>query len=432
MLNETMVEHRLNVLSVSTMFPSSGLPQFGVFVRYRLQHVASRCNLRVVSGVPTFPIVTRLLGRYRRRLDIARSEVHGEGPTRIDARYPHFLSVPKFLKPLDGFLLAAAVYRECLRLRVEGFAPDLIDAHLAFPDGFASVLVGALIDTPVAITVRGHDVNDMRHHPVRWSMTKFALSRADLVLSVSKTLLDEAIKAGARPPMARAVTNGVDPSVFHPLDQRECRRRLGLPIDRKIVVSVGHMIERKGFHVLIEALSLIPVEERPLLVIVGGRGEEFDFRPRLDEQVNRLSLHDDVLFTGTRLNTEICPYYNAADVSALASSREGWPNVLFESLACGRPVVATDVHGNSECLSRPEYGILVPERSGSAFAHSLTEALWHRTWDSAQLVDYAAQNTWNRVGEFHMSELSRMFVKRCSSKRGPLDRALFRTRDPRQ
>lgn len=421
MLVGTMVERRLNVLSVSTMFPSAGLPHFGVFVRYRLQQVASHCNLRVVSGVPTFPLVTRLLHRYRRRLIIGKKEIHGGGPTRIDARYPHYLSVPKVLKPLDGLTLAMAVYRECRRLAQEGFAPDVLDAHLAFPDGFASILVGTFLDIPVSITVRGHDINDMQQHAVRWWMSKFALSRADLVIGVSRALLDEAVEAGSPMERARVIPNGVDLSLFRPLNQTDCRSKLDLPLDRKIVVTVGHLIERKGFHVLVEALSLISAAERPLLLIVGGRGEETDYRPRLEKQVDRLGLGNSVRFTGAIPNRDLAPYYGAADISALASSREGWPNVLFESLACGRPVVATDVYGTSECLNQPDFGTLVTERTGTAFARALTAALWHRSWQADTMVEYAARNTWASVGEAHMEALRQAVESRGQSDQPPIE-----------
>ena len=106
----------LQVLSVTTMFPSSGLPRFGVFVRHRLRWVASRARLVVASGVPVFPLATRLLARYRPRLRIGRQEIHGDGPTRIDARYPRFLSIPALLKPLDGLTLALSLARLWRRL----------------------------------------------------------------------------------------------------------------------------------------------------------------------------------------------------------------------------------------------------------------------------------------------------------------------------
>jgi glycosyltransferase involved in cell wall biosynthesis len=220
------------------------------------------------------------------------------------------------------------------------------------------------------------------------------------------------------------VSNGVDPALFHPLDKARCRVELGLPADRKIVVSVGHMIERKGFHVLIEAISLMPPLRRPVLVLIGGRGEETDYRPHLDAFVEKLGVRGDVLFTGGLLNTELCPWYNAADISALASSREGWANVLLESLACGRPVVATDVWGTRECLCHPEYGILVGERSGPAFARALDEALWERGWDAETLTAYAHENTWDRVGERHLAELARAVADYPRGTRGLAGRAL--------
>jgi glycosyltransferase involved in cell wall biosynthesis len=368
--------------------------------------------------VPVFPIMTRLVPRFRARLRIPQQQIHGEGDVTIDARYPRFLSVPGVIKPLDGFTLAASLRRLCRRLEPERFRPNVIDAHLAFPDGFAAVLLGALTDTPVTITVRGHDLNFMRQFPVRWAMTKFALRRAQRVIGVCQALVDAAVEAGAEPGRSLTVSNGVDTDLFHPTDREEARRRLGLPLDRPVVVSVGAIIERKGFHVLIDAVARIPKERRPLLAIVGGPGEEPDYRGKVDALVERLDLRDDVHFAGAVENHELRPWYNAANLSALASSREGWANVLLESMACGVPVVATDVWGTPECICRPEYGTLVPERTGEAFAHALDEALHERTWDADALVRYARENTWEAVGARHLAALEAAIEEHRAATRG--------------
>lgn len=400
---------RLRVLSVSTMFPSDGLPVHGVFVRHRLQALARYADVRVVSPVPVFPVATRVVPKYRPRLAIPREQVHGgDGRPPLFATYPRFLSVPAVLKPLDGPALAAAVRAEMRRLRAEGFVPDIIDAHLAFPEGFAAALIAARTGLPFTVTLRGHDINDLHRYPVRWRQVAFALRRATRVFGVCRALVDGAIALGVRPEDTAVITNGVDPRIFRPVDRAAARRALGLPADAPIVLSVGHMVPRKGFHVLVDALAEMTARGRTdvHMVFVGAAGEEGDFVGEVKRRVAAHGLEGRVHFAGAVRNDELNRYYSAADVFALASEKEGWPNVLFESLACGTPVVATRVWGTPECVRSDRYGLLVDERTGPAFAARLGEAL-DREWDRDALVRYARANDWDDVARRVVRELER-------------------------
>lgn len=341
----------------------------------------------------------------------------------LTAHYPHFLSVPGFVKPADGVALAEAFLREMRRLeQEEGFVPDLIDAHLAFPDGFAAALVAKWTGLPFTITLRGHDINDLPRFPVRWAQVKYALSKADRVIGVCRALVDGAIDAGMDPAKGVAIANGVDPVRFAPIDKVAARKALGLPLDVPLVVSVGHMVERKGFHILVDALDQLKQRGRDdvHMVFVGGAGEEGDFVQQVREKVSSAGLTERVHFTGAVVNTELPRYYSAADVFALATAKEGWPNVLFESLACGTPPVITEVWGTPECLCRPEFGVLVKERTGAAFADGLAKAL-DTDWDSDLLVRYARANTWATVGRRTVTEFERTMGVRAGVSQAQLD-----------
>lgn len=410
---------RLRVLSISTMFPSDALPVHAVFVRNRLREVAPYVDLRVISPVPAFPLAARLVGRYRARLDIPGEQVHpapGAKPDparRLFVRYPHFLSVPGVLKPGDGVTLAATIRREVARYRaIEGFAPDLLDAHLAFPDGYAAVLAARSLKLPVTITLRGHDINDLPRFPVRWRQVKYALRHATAVFGVCRALIDAAVEAGADPETSMPITNGVDATRFRPISDAAAslRAELGISPAARVVLSVGHMVARKGFHVLVDALAHMDRAGRSdvHMVFIGAAGEEGDYTREVRERVDAAGLTARVHFEGAVPNDELPRYYSAADVFALASEKEGWPNVLFEALACGTPPVATRVWGTPECISRPAFGTLVDDRAGAAFARALTDAL-DRDWDTQLLVRYARANRWADVGRRMAVELYRAY-----------------------
>jgi glycosyltransferase involved in cell wall biosynthesis len=375
------------------MFPNKAQPVHAVFVRNRISRVARKCKVHVLSPIPWFPL-DGFVPKYRHRKSIPRSDTIDGMPVE----YPRFLSIPAILKPLDGFFLFISVWLTARRIRKE-FDFDLIDAHLAFPDGFGCALLARLLRKPLTITLRGHDVNDVPRFPVRCRQVQHALKRADRVIGVADALRQAAVDLGCDESKTVTISNGVDADVFQTCPRLEARQRLNLPLDRRIVLSVGHLVERKGFHLIVDALDQIRRldEEVPYLVVVGGPGEEGDYSGVIRERIESQRLEKDVLLAGPQLNHTLCDWYNAADVFCLASSKEGWANVLLESLACGTPVVGTKVWGTPEVICSPDYGILV-ERTKESIAGGLIQA-FETEWNRRAISTYARSQTWEHVAD---------------------------------
>jgi glycosyltransferase involved in cell wall biosynthesis len=194
--------------------------------------------------------------------------------------------------------------------------------------------------------------------------------------------------------------NGVFPDLFYPIDRDEARRRLGLPKDKKIILSIGHLVVRKGFHHIIDALAILNSSGKKdiFLVIVGDPGIEGNLKTKLNEQIQRLGLTKQVLLAGAKPYKELYLWYNAADIFCLASSKEGWANVLLEALACGIPVVTTSFWGNKEVIQSDSLGILVDSQHPVKLSQALDKAL-RKKWDRKAIVDHARQNSWQRVAE---------------------------------
>lgn len=382
----------LRVLTFTTLFPNGEQPQHGLFVRARIRELARLCELKVVAPVRWFPGASLCHRRYAAYARVASYEWQ-EG---LEVYHPRAFTFPRIGKALDGLLLFLSTVWCVWRLR-RRFAFDLIDAHWAFPDGFAAVLLGLLFRVPVTVTVRGDDLSVFPKYPVRRRLIAWTLRRAARVIAVCDALRQAALRLGSTPERTVVVGNGVDVARFFPLDSLSTRARLGLPRDRRLILSIGHLCERKGFHLIVEALRLL--HDRGLsdvgLVVVGGDGEEDDFRATLQCTIHRMNLDADVFLVGPRANEELTQWYAAGDVFCLASSREGWPNVLLEALACGKPVVATRVWGTPEVIVSSDYGILV-ERNSAAIADGLEQALI-RPWDKEALVAFAGRRTWRDV-----------------------------------
>ncbi len=373
----------------SSLFPHSGAPGAGLFIRERMFRVGQELPLVVVSPKPWFP-GQGLLRRFRPhfRPPAPRFELQ-DG---VEVYFPRFLSLPGFLRRFDGISMALASYRLVKRLKARK-GHNLIDAHFAYPDGYAATRLGRWLDLPVTVTLRGTEVPHSHQPPLCRRLVKGLLD-ADWIFSVSNALKEHVVALGVPPERIQVVGNGVDVVKFHPLPRDECRRALGLEGVGPVLVTVGALVERKGFHRVIELLPQL-LEKYPGLIYlaIGGPGPEGDWSERLRQQVHALGVEEHVRFLGAMDPNELKRPLSAADLFVLATSNEGWANVFLEALACGLPVVTTDVGGNSEVICKEELGIVVPFGDPEALARALGEAL-ERTWNREVIVAHARENSW--------------------------------------
>lgn len=385
----TVTNRPTHIVVLSSLFPSRLQPGAGLFIRERMFRVGERIPLSVVAPSPWFP----LQGLLRRLKPHFRPGApRYEKQSGIDVWFPRFLSIPGVLKGLDGWLMALGAYATLRRLKRAGRL-DIIDAHFAYPDGYAASLLGRWLQVPVTITLRGTEarhVEDVRLGPLLLQ----ALHRAARVFSVSESLKKLVVARGATPAKIEVVGNGVDTVRFSPRDRACARSALGLSATAPVLISVGGLVPRKGFHRVIEVLPQL-LQKFPALIylVVGGPSAEGDNRADLERQVADLGVHDSVRFLGPRPPAALADVLSAADVFVLATSNEGWANVFLEAMACGLPVVTTDVGGNREVVCEESLGIVVPFGDPQALATALAEALG-RSWDRGVIRRYAEENSW--------------------------------------
>lgn len=372
---------RPRVLVFTTVFPNSAQALHGLFVAERVRHTANLAEVHVVAPVPWYPWI-------RRR--VARQEQCGG----VAVEHPTFFYIPRMLKALDGVCLFFATVTAIYRLR-RRFDFDLIDAHFAYPDGFAAVLLGRLFRKPVSVTLRG-TIIPLSAYPIRRMLCDWTIRRADRVIAVSENLADRARQGGVSEERLAVIENGVDVERFRPQPRDAARQALGLARDGRLIVSVGHLSARKGFHRLIQALPSVLRQCPDLcLAIVGGPGAEADNGPVLRQLAAELSVTRHVIFAGPEPPDRVAIWLNAADALVFASQFEGCPNVVLEALACARPVVATKV-GHVERLVPPFAGILVDVDDDAGLVGATVDVL-RRTWDPQRIRAYMAPQTWDAV-----------------------------------
>jgi len=391
----------MRILTFTTLYPNAAQPQHGVFVENRLRKLVASgaVEARVLAPVPWFPFASPRFGPYAAFARAPRAEVrHG-----IAIDHPRYPVIPKLGMTLTpGFLYHSAA-RALRGLIAAGERFDLIDAHYFYPDGVAAARLGRAFDLPVAITGRGTDLNLIPHeNAAARRMIHNAAMRADGLIVVARALKTRLAALGVPEARIEVLRNGVDLDLFRPRDRARIRADLGL--DGPVLLSVGNLVALKGHELMIEALARLAGHT---LLIAGAGPEE----PRLKALGRRLGVPSRLRFLGRIAHEALPEIYSAADLLVLASSREGWPNVLLEAMACGTPVVATRVGGVAEIVAAPAAGRVVETRTAEALAEGI-RALLAAPPSRAETRAYAEDFGWEATTRGQIALFERILARR--------------------
>jgi len=359
-IGTTVSQRKLRLLTFTTLYPNAANPQNGIFVETRLRHLlaSGEVESQVIAPIPWFPFRSARFGSYAVYAAAPRNEErHG-----IQIAHPRFLRLPKIGMTTAPFTLARAGIGAARHIVAGGYDFDVIDAHYFYPDGIAAIMLGKALAKPVVITARGTDVNLIPRYPLPRRMILRAARECAAIITVCAALKDELVALGADASKITVLRNGVDLELFHPGDRAMARTSFGM--NRFTLASVGYLVARKGHDLVIGALPALPDIE----LFIAGAGPEDD---RLQALARKLGVSDRVRFLGALPQDRLRMLYTAVDSLVLASSREGWANVLLESMACGTPVVASNVWGTPEVVAAPEAGVLMNERSSAGIAEAV-------------------------------------------------------------
>lgn len=253
-----------------------------------------------------------------------------------------------------------------VRRFMHAWRPDVIHAHMVHANLFARVLTR--ISTTPATICTAHSFREGG----RLRMFAYRLTDrwSDLTTHVSAEGRQRMIDTGASTADRLVVIpNGIDTKRFRPDagSRALTRAALGIGADDHLVVNIGRLVPEKAQAVLLEAFSLATPASGATLMIAGDGPE----RSALEQHIARLGLAGRAILLGTR--HDIPDLLNAADLFVLSSEIEGMPLVVGEALACGCPVVATDVAGVADLLSG--IGKIVPRGDTQALAQAICQAL---------------------------------------------------------
>jgi glycosyltransferase involved in cell wall biosynthesis len=389
----------IRLLTLTTLFPNSVQPRHGIFVANRLRRLCDteRIEATVVAAVPWFP------GAYRQGASIPRVDAaHG-----FAVQHPRYLNVPGIGMSTQPQLLARALLAELRRNDWDARRFDVVDAHYFYPDGVAAAHVADRLGLPLVVTARGSDINLIGGIGFARRRMLRAAGRAQAMIAVSNALRSRMTDLGMPAERIAVLRNGVDTQVFSPVPRAEARERLRIDKRAACVLGVGNLVPEKGFDLLIRALADWPAAR--LLII--GEGSQRSSLGALADAV----MPGRVEFRGNMPQDELRFAYAAADVLALPSLREGWPNVLLEAMACGTPVVAARVGGVPEIVGPHGPGRVLDDRNPQAWMQALRTSC-EAPQDPEQVRRYAALFGWDEVVDRQCALYEEVVRGRAASK----------------
>lgn len=397
----------MHILTFSTLYPSLARPQHGIFVETRLRKLveSGEVSARVVAPCPWFPFASPRFGQYAAFARTPREEVRHS----IEIDHPRYLLPPKIGMNVAPLVLYSAVLPMLRGQLRDGPQFDLIDAHYFYPDGVAAVLLGQALDRPVVVTARGSDLNLLAEYalPRRW--IRWAARGADGLIAVSRGLKQRLVELGIDAACVNVLRNGVDLALFRPCDRESARRSLGFT--RPTLIAVGNLVALKRHSLMIEALAQLPGVE---LVIV-GEGPE---RAAIEKLARERGVGDRVRLLGRVQQDRLPAIYSAADILLLVSRQEGWPNVLLESMACGTPVIVSDLPGITDIVGAAEAGRILADATPSCLADAAMTLLAAPP-PRAETRRYAEQFDWQSTTDGQI-DLFKAVIERRSPQKSSL------------
>ncbi len=369
----------MRITVITSYFPTSARPYGGNSAFQTLLRLKPYASIQVVSPQEHYPDVPFLKPARYEPPDLAWQ------PPEFETTYVSYPVIPILSRPFNGPVVARILLPHVRMTR-----PDLILNYWIYPDGYAAVRIARELGIPAIVGAIGSDVR-RRNDPITIRRVRETMVDADAVITVSEELRQQAIAQGVPAGNVTAILNGCDTAIFFPGDQEAARRQVHCDTADELIVYAGNLLAAKGLGELLEAfLGLAKSRPRARLAMVG----QGPFRDTLARRVALAGAESCVILPGRCDAAGIAQWMRAADVFCLPSYSEGCPNVIVEALACGRPIVATNVGGIPE-LVKEACGLLIPPYDAVALRGALDTAL-AKKWDSAEIARTSTRS-WETV-----------------------------------
>ena len=372
-----------NLLVLTTGFPDQFNRRISdIFVKEQVNYLKNYFeNVYVIA--PTSIWTEYLLKEHFENYSYDNVQVYY--PLCINFPAPY---VPKYLKRFWIFFEKIQIEK---LIKSEKINFDLIHAHFTWHPGAVAVELKKDFNVPVVITehtsITLHKALKRKDHSYfkAWRESDTIIR----VLKIKEKLFKKFNKNTVNIP------NGFDEKKFYRMAKEKCRDKLNLPTDRKIIFTIGYLIEVKGHKYSIEAIEEIIKRRKDILYIIGGSGP---LKDKLQNKIDESNLQEYIKLIGFVPHEELPILMNACDLFLLPSLSEGNPTVMFECLGCGKPFIGTKVGGEPDIITSDDYGLLCEPANSKELAEKILVAL-NKNWDGGYILNYAKQFTWEKIAE---------------------------------
>lgn len=372
-----------NLLVLTTGFPDKSNRRInGIFVKEQVNQLKIYFeDVYVIS--PTSIWKEYLLKEHFKNYNY--DNVHVYYPLCINFPAPY---IPKYLKKYWVFFEKTQIKNI---IKSEKIAFDLIHAHYTWHPGAVAVELKKDFNVPVVLTEHTH-------------VTLYkAIKREDLTYFRTWKQCDAIIRVNKKDiPLFKKfnkytvnIPNGFDENRFYRMDEKECRGKLNLPTNRKLILTISNLTGVKGHKYSIKAMEEIIKSRKDVLYIIGGSGS---LKDKLQRQINDTNLQNYIKLVGFIPHDKVSLWMNACDLFILPSLSESFGIVQVEAMACGKPVVATYNGGSEEIIASSDYGYLVEPGNSEQLAEKILIAL-DKEWNEEEIRIYAEQFAWENIAK---------------------------------
>jgi teichuronic acid biosynthesis glycosyltransferase TuaC len=373
----------LNIALITPLLPVPHDPSSGRYIYEIALALSKHARVKVFLEKLRYPRLPGLRPKSYLYGELDR----GYSIEGLDVQALSFSAIPGLTRAINGWSASRA-----LLPHVQRFAPDVVLAYWVYPDGEAGLRVARHLRVPCVVGALGSDIHVRSGISER--LTRRVIAQCDALIAVSETMRRYAIERfGAVPQRVHTITNGFNTSVFKVVPKSEARQELSVAADAKLIVFVGRLVREKGLVELLQAFEQLAQQDPQLRLAILGDGQ---MKAQLQEMIAASKHAAAISALGAVLHAQVARWIAAADLLTLPSWSEGYPNVVVEALACGRPVVATSVGGIPEIVDETS-GILFPAKDAQALQDALQAAL-ARPWDSAAIAA-RMRRTWDDVAQ---------------------------------
>ncbi len=378
----------IHILSLATLFPDATRPNFGIFVEKSLEALARQpgVTLTVVAplGIPPWPLSLNRRYAALRALPL-EEQWHG-----LTVLRPRFALVPKLGARSNAAAIARAVLPIARAMQLAGKL-DVIDAQFFHPDGPAAHRLSTRLGVPFSVKARGADISLWSQRADTGPAILAAAQAAGGLLSVGEALKADMVAVGMPADKIRIHYTGLDATRFHPMDRAAARAEWGVTGDAPVLLTVGAVIPRKGQSLVIEAMRDLPPDT---VYLMAGSGDD---ARRLEGMAAAQGMSARVRLLGAVPNARLPSLYAAADLMVLPSASEGLANAWVEALACGTPLVLSDIPPAHEVIDGPDAGRIAAAEP-AALAGAIGEVLALPRDREALAARTRARFDWERNG----------------------------------